>query len=127
MTGLVRRFSRRRNKSSSRKHCYYIMLYIHYIYTVVNIIFSSEFKLSCLLCNHQKKCFIKKKTFYVTKTKECRGKKDICPFFLLESLRPLSPPQEPRTPFSSWGTPDFTSTCLGIDSLTILALVVFSL
>ena len=56
--------------------------------------------------------------FYVTKTKECREKKkDICPFFLLENSRPLSPLREPQTPFSSLGTLDFLSTCLGIDSL----------
>ena len=55
--------------------------------------------------------------FYVTKTKECREKKkDICPFFLLENSRPLPPLREPQTPFSSLGTLDFLSTCLGIDS-----------
>ena len=41
--------------------------------------------------------------------KECRGEK-ICPFFLLENSRPLSP----------WGPLDFLSTCLGIDSLSLL-------
>ena len=42
--------------------------------------------------------------------KECRGekKKKVCPLFLLENSRPLSP----------WGPLDFLSTCLGIDSLT---------
>ena len=43
------------------------------------------------------------------------GKKN-CSFLLLESLRPLSPPQEPQVPLSSTGTPDFLSTFLGIDS-----------
>ena len=43
----------------------------------------------------------------MTKTKECRRKKDVCPFLLLENSRPLSP-QPPL---------DFLSTCLGIDSL----------
>ena len=59
--------------------------------------------------------------FYVTKTKECgeRGKKDICPFLLLENFRPLSPPQEPQTLLPSLGTPDFLSTCLEIDSLNM--------
>ena len=39
--------------------------------------------------------------------KECRRKKKVCPFFLLENSRPLSP----------WGPLDFLSTCLGNDSL----------
>ena len=46
-------------------------------------------------------------------------KKNICPFLLLENSRHLSPPWEPQTSFSSWGTPDFLSTCLGIESLTV--------
>ena len=45
--------------------------------------------------------------FYVTKTKESRGEKKNCPFFLLENSRPLSP----------WGPLDFLSTCLGNDPL----------
>ena len=45
----------------------------------------------------------------MTKTKECRRKKDVCPFLLLENSRPLSP-QPPL---------DFLSTCLGIDSLIL--------
>ena len=43
-------------------------------------------------------------------------KKRVSPFLLLENSRPLSPPREPQTPFASLGTPDFLSTCLGIDS-----------
>ena len=39
--------------------------------------------------------------------KECREGKKLCPFFLLENSRPLSP----------WGPLDFLSTCLGNDSL----------
>ena len=39
--------------------------------------------------------------------KECRRKKKVCPFFLLENSRPLSP----------WGPLDFLSTCLGNDCL----------
>ena len=40
--------------------------------------------------------------------KECRErKKKVCPFFLLENSRPLSP----------WGPLDSLSTCLGNDSL----------
>ena len=38
--------------------------------------------------------------------KEYKGKK-VCPFFLIENSRPLSP----------WGPLDFLSTCLGNDSL----------
>ena len=55
--------------------------------------------------------------FNVNKTKECTGKKDVCPFLLLENSRPLFALQEPQTLFSSSGNPDFLSTCLGIDSL----------
>ena len=44
--------------------------------------------------------------------------KKVCPFPLLENSRPLSPPWEPQTPFSSLGTPDFLSTCLRIGSLS---------
>ena len=38
-----------------------------------------------------------------------RKEKKICPFFLLENSRPLSP----------WGPLDSLSTCLGNDSLSI--------
>ena len=83
-------------------------------------VLSTEFKLSCLLCNQSLVPGLKKKMFYVPKTKEGRGekkkKKDVCPFLLLENSRPLSPPQEPQTSLSL-GTLDFLSTCLGIDSL----------
>ena len=47
------------------------------------------------------------------------GKK-VCLFLLLEISRPLSPPWEPQTAISFLGTPNFLSTCLGIDSLMIL-------
>ena len=40
--------------------------------------------------------------------KECGERKKVCPFFLLENSRPLSP----------WGPLDSLSTCLGNDSLT---------
>ena len=55
---------------------------------------------------------------YIILTKEHRKK--ACPF-LLENSRPLPPPWQPQTPFSSLGTPDFLSTCLGIDSLSRLS------
>ena len=51
------------------------------------------------------------------KPRNVEKEKDTCPFLLLENSRPLSPPWEPQTPFSSLGTPDFLSTCLGIDSM----------
>ena len=54
---------------------------------------------------------------YVTKTKEQREKKDVCPFLLLENSRSPSPLQEPQPPPSFSGTLDL-SNCLGIDSLT---------
>ena len=38
--------------------------------------------------------------------------KNVCPVLLLENSRPLSP----------WGPPDFLSTCLGVDSLTTIAM-----
>ena len=53
-------------------------------------------------------------TVILTKTKQCR--KSICPS-LLKSPRPLSLSRGLWTPFSSLGTPDFLSICLGIDSL----------
>ena len=43
--------------------------------------------------------------------------KKICPFLLFENSRPLFSPWESQTPFSFSETPDFLSTCLGIDSL----------
>ena len=51
---------------------------------------------------------LKQDTLLLYNPKECRGKK-VCPFFLLENSRPLSP----------WGPLDL-STCLGNDSLTSL-------
>ena len=45
-------------------------------------------------------------------------KKNVCLFLLLENSRRLSVLREPQTPFSSSGTLDFLSTCLGTDSLT---------
>ena len=81
--------------SLSRIHCCYIIL-------------STEFKLSCLLCNHQFRAY-RKKQFYVTETKECREKKKMFvlssslrisdPYLHFESPRPLSPPRGPRTSY----------------------------
>ena len=52
---------------------------------------------------------LKQDTLLLYNPKECRGAKRVCPFFLLENSRPLSP----------WGPLDFLSTCLGTDSLMI--------
>ena len=43
-----------------------------------------------------------KKSFCVSKTKECRGKKGVCPFLLLENSRPLSSLRESQTPPLLW-------------------------
>ena len=51
---------------------------------------------------------LKQDTLLLYNPKQCRGTKKVCPFFLLENSRPLSP----------WGPLDFLSICLGIDSLT---------
>ena len=49
---------------------------------------------------------LRQDTLLLYNTKECREGK-VCPFFLLENFRPLSP----------WGPLDSLSTCLGNDSL----------
>ena len=82
ITGLIRRFSRR-NRSSSRIHCCYIII-------------GTEFKLTCFVVQSSALSGLK-------------GKK--CLSFS---------PWEPQTPLSSLGTLEFLSTCLGIDSLTIM-------
>ena len=66
IAGLVRRFSRRRNMSSSRVHCRYIILRV-----------SAEL-FCCVIISSR----LKEKKFYVRKTKECRKKK----FVLFSSL-----------------------------------------
>ena len=50
---------------------------------------------------------LRQDTLSLYNPKECRRKK-VCPFFLLENSRPLSP----------WGPLDFLSTCLRNDSLS---------
>ena len=52
---------------------------------------------------------LRQDTLLLYNPKECREGKKVCPFFLLENSRPLSP----------WGPLDSLSTCLGNDSLTI--------
>ena len=88
MTGLVRRFSRRRNMSSSRVHCRYIIL-------------SAEFKGKRNLEQADLSC-------WAIISSGLKEKKSLS----------FSAPWEPQTPLSSAGTPDFLSTHLGIDSLT---------
>ena len=53
---------------------------------------------------------LKQDTLLLYNPKECRGTKNVRPFFLLENSRPLSP----------WGPLDFLSICLGIDSIKSL-------
>ena len=113
MTGLVRRFSRRRNLSSSRIHCCYIHI-------------GTEFKgkhfleldelFCCALISSGLK--VKKKYFMWLTLRNVEKK--ICPFFLLENLRSLSSLREPQTPLSSLGTLDFLSTYLRIDFLSMI-------
>ena len=50
--------------------------------------------------------------------RKVEGEKKVSPFLLFENPRILSSLQEPQIPFSSSDTPDFLSTCLGIDSLS---------
>ena len=74
MTGLVRRFSRRRNMSSSRVHCCHN---------------GTEFKGKHILEQDELFCCV----IISSGLKE----KSICLFLLLESPRPLCPPQGPQT------------------------------
>ena len=95
MTGLVRRFSWRRNMSSSRTHCCYIII-------------GTEFKGKYILEQDELFCY----AIISSGLKEKTNKQtNVCPFILLANSRPLSP----------WRLLDFLSTCLGDDSLTSLA------
>ena len=92
ITGLVRRFSRRKNMSSSRIHSYYIIL-------------NTEFKLFCCVIISSGFKGKKKNMFCVIKMKECRKEFVLFSFLrtpdsclLLESPRHLSP-QGPRTSY----------------------------
>ena len=69
MTGLARRFSRRRHMSSSRIHCY--------------------------IQNLRKNISLSKMNYFVVESSVLRLKKKVCPFLLLENSRPLSPPWGP--------------------------------
>ena len=113
MTGLVRRFSKRRNLSSSRIHCCYI--YIGTEFKGKHILEQDELFCCAIISSGLKD----KKVFYVTETKDCRKKK-VCPFFLLENSRSLSSLWEPQTPLSSSGTLDFLSSYLRIDFLSMI-------
>ena len=98
MTGLVRRFSRRRNMPSSSIHgCY--------------IIFGSQVKRKHILEQDE--------LFCCAIISSGLTEKKNCPFLFLENARPLSCPWESWIGFSSLGTPEFLSTCLRIDSLTL--------
>ena len=51
---------------------------------------------------------LRQDTLLLYNPKDCREGKKVCPFFLLENSRPLSP----------WGPLDSLSTCLGNNSLS---------
>ena len=61
------------------------------------------------------KTVLRQDTLLVYNPKECGERRKVCPFFLLENSRPLSP----------WGPLDSLSTCLGTDSLTSISNTVF--
>ena len=91
MTGLVKRFSRRRNMSSSRIHCCHN---------------GTEFKGKHILEQDELFCCV----IISSGLKE----KSICLFLLLESPRPLCPPQGPQTYQPTWElTLSFPSFLLG--------------
>ena len=58
------------------------------------------------------KTVLRQDTLLLYNPKECGERKKVCPFFLLENSRPLSP----------WGPLDSLSTCLGNDSLMLFGL-----
>ena len=78
MTGLVKMFSRRRNMSLSRIHCFHIII-------------GTEFKGKYILEQNELFCCI----IISSGLKE----KSIFPFLLLENSRPLSPPWEPQSSY----------------------------
>ena len=100
MTGIVRRFSRRRNMSSNRTD---------YCYTIIG----TEFKGKYILEQDELFCC----AIISSGLKEKKTKTNVCPFLLLENSRPLSPLQKPQTHLSSLGIWDFLSTYLEIDYL----------
>ena len=79
MTGLVRRFSRRRNLSSSRIHCCYIII-------------GTELKAEHILEQDE--------LFCCTINRSGPKEKEVCPFLLLANSRPFTP-QEPQTSHQS--------------------------
>ena len=104
MTGIVRRFSRRRNMSWNRTdYCY--------------IIIGTEFKGKYILEQDELFCCAIISSGLKGKTTTTTTTTNVCPFLLLENSRPLSPLHKPQPPLSSLGTWDFLSTYLEIDSL----------
>jgi len=67
-----------------------------------------SFKITGLARRFFPETVLKQGTLLLYNPKECRREKKVCPFFLLENSRLLSP----------WGPLDFLSTCLGNDSLS---------
>ena len=68
---------------------------------------SLHFKITELARRFNPETVLRQNTLLLYNPKECREGKKLCPFFLLENSRPLSP----------WGPLDFLSTCLGNYSL----------
>ena len=73
-----------------------------------------HFKITELARRFNPKTVLRQDTLLLYNPKECGERKKVCPFFLLENSRPLSP----------WGPLDSLSTCLGNDSLIKIALAI---
>ena len=66
-----------------------------------------RFKITELARRFNPETVLRQDALLLYNPKECREVKKVCPFFLLENSRPLSP----------WGPLDSLSTCLGNDSV----------
>ena len=85
----------------------YCCIFSIYIVVVLSLLQSLNWVVCCVSISSGLKKKKRKKTFYVTKTKECKRKIKAFvlsfslripdPYFLLESPRPLSPPQGHQT------------------------------
>ena len=77
---------------------------------VVKTSHNLHFKITELARRFNPKTVLRQDTLLLYTPKECGERKKVCPFFLLENSRPLSP----------WGPLDSLSTCLGTDSLNTI-------